>query len=66
MVITDKINRYIVMKADEYLLEIEETLAKLFNVIDIKNMKRFKDEAIDLLEGLYLENIQNEYNSALQ
>lgn len=46
----------------EYKLEIEECLAKIAYLIDIKNVKHFKSEILVLLEGLYLEMNKKEYD----
>ena len=42
MVPTNKTNRYITINTNEYQLEIEQYLAKIVYLIDIKNMKYLK------------------------
>ena len=52
IVSTNKMNRCIKIELKEYKLEMEETLAKVFNPINVKNIKRLKSKAVDLLEIL--------------
>lgn len=62
---TDKTNGYITMNTKEYKLEIGEYLTKMAHLIDIKNIKCFKLEALLLLEELCLKISKKEYNGML-
>ena len=55
MVWTNKPNMYITMECQEYILEIEDSLAKVSNLINISSIKRFKVEAVVILETFKLE-----------
>ena len=66
MVPTDKTNGYIVMERDEYILEMEESLAKVSNPINVSSVKRFKAEAAEILESFKLDMSQKEYEGVNQ
>ena len=62
MVSTDKINRYVMMERDKYIMEIKDAFAKVSNIISIKNIKKIKDKALEILEKFRCEMSQKEYD----
>ena len=62
MVSTNKINGYIMMERDKYIMEIKDAFAKVSNIISIKNVKKIKDKALEILEKFRCEMSQKEYD----
>jgi len=66
IVSTDKTNEYVMIEKDEYIIEIKDALAKVSNPISIKNVKKIKDEALEILEKFQCEMSQKEYDGINQ
>ena len=54
MVPADKTENYVMMKRDKYISEMKNALAKVSNLISIKNIKEIKTEAEEILEEFKL------------
>ena len=55
MVPTDKTNGYVMMEKDKYIAEMEDTLARVSNLISVKNVKAIKNKAEEILEKFRYE-----------